>query len=68
MAVALLVLVAVAMTPVWLPLAVDVAAPRATERVLAPFARLMQRHGTVLAASVSGVFGVYLLVRSVTGA
>ncbi len=46
----------------------DVAAPRATERVLAPFARLMQLHGTVLAASVSAVFGVYLLVRSVTAA
>ena len=46
----------------------DVAAPRATERVLAPFARHMQRHGTLLAASVSAVFGVYLLVRSVTAA
>jgi hypothetical protein len=63
---ALLVLVGVAMTPVWLPLCVDVAAPQAVARVLEPIARIMTRHGTVLAASVSALFGVYLLIRSST--
>jgi hypothetical protein len=34
--------------------------------VLEPIARIMTRHGTVLAASVSALVGVYLLIRSST--
>lgn len=62
---ALMVLVGVAMTPVWFPLLIDVVAPRASARVLEPISRLLERHGTAIAASISTFFGLYLLLRSV---
>jgi hypothetical protein len=44
---------------------IDVVAPQASARVLTPISRLLDRHGTAIAASTSMFFGLYLLLRSV---
>lgn len=57
------VLVAGALTPVLLPLGLDVVAPGPSRRLLDPAQRLVARHGTTIGVVVSLIFGTYLIGR-----
>lgn len=59
-------LVAITLVPVWAPLVVDVLAPTAMQRALTPITRLVYEDGPQIVAVVSAALGIYLVVRSLT--
>lgn len=64
----ILIVVAIASLPVWLPLAATKMAPQAGQKALDALHRLIDLHGRAVVAVLFGAAGVYLLARGIFGA
>jgi hypothetical protein len=65
--VALVFLIAIAVSWVWAPVAVYLVTPNNFDRLLDPVIRFLRRYGGQLMAAVLFLIGLYLIVRGVTG-
>ncbi|MGA3360242.1 MAG: GAP family protein [Halobacteriota archaeon] len=65
--IALVFLLAIAVSWVWAPVAVYLVTPNNFDRLFDPVIRVLRKHGGQLMAAVLFLIGLYLLVRGVTG-
>ena len=61
----MLVLVGMASTPAWLPLALTAVAPGPAERGLRAFGRLIEERGRLLTVLLLGALGLLLILRGI---
>jgi len=65
-AIAFIFMLVIAVSWVWVPVALYLAAPDHFDQYLNPLIRFLQKHGGQLMAAVFFVIGVYLLIRAVS--
>ena len=66
-AVAFVFLLAIALSWVWVPVAIYLVTPKNFDRLLDPVIRLLRKRGGQMIAAVFFLIGLYLLFRGVTG-